>query len=334
MEIKQCILTKNDCYKESGNMTPKGIVVHSTGANNAYLKRYLAPDDGIIGKNQYANDWNHSGLSKCVHAFIGKDKNGVVRVYQTLPWTKKCWGCGKGDKGSYNSNYIQFEICEDALKDEKYFTEAFTKAVKLCAYLCEKYDISVNNIVSHKEAYYKGYASNHGDCDYWLKKFGKSMTWFRNEVEGEKKKGFSVSEPTKTEEFNVKVSIDDLNIRKGAGTNYAVVGVIAPGTYTITEVKSGKGSDSGWGKLKSGKGWISLDFAKKVESEGVPFKVRVSIGNLNIRKGPGTNYDKVKYIEPNVYTIVEVKSGKGSDLGWGRLKSGAGWISLDFVKRV
>ena len=35
-----------------------------------------------------------------------------------------------------------------------------------------------------------------------------------------------------------------------------------------------------------------------------------------------------------VFTIMEVKSGKGSDTGWGRLNSGAGWISLDYVSRI
>ena len=64
------------------------------------------------------------------------------------------------------------------------------------------------------------------------------------------------------------------------------------------------------------------------------FRVKVSIGNLNIRKGPGTNYDRVNFITPGVYTIVETKSGVGSANGWGRLKSGAGWIALDYAKRL
>jgi len=68
--------------------------------------------------------------------------------------------------------------------------------------------------------------------------------------------------------------------------------------------------------------------------EKVPFLVKVSISDLNIRKGPGTDYDRVQFCPPGIYTIVEVKSGKGSAAGWGRLKSGIGWISLDFVKRV
>jgi hypothetical protein len=66
----------------------------------------------------------------------------------------------------------------------------------------------------------------------------------------------------------------------------------------------------------------------------VPFLVRITITDLNIRKGPGTDYDRTQFIPVGVYTIVEVKSGKGSATGWGRLKSGAGWISLDFATRI
>ena len=66
----------------------------------------------------------------------------------------------------------------------------------------------------------------------------------------------------------------------------------------------------------------------------VPFLVKVSISDLNIRKGPGTDYDRVQFCPVGVYTIVEVKTGKGSSAGWGRLKSGVGWISLDYCKRL
>ena len=60
----------------------------------------------------------------------------------------------------------------------------------------------------------------------------------------------------------------------------------------------------------------------------VPYTVRVKISDLNIRKGPGTDYARVKYIPVGVYTIVEEAEGKGASK-WGRLKSGIGWISLD-----
>lgn len=67
----------------------------------------------------------------------------------------------------------------------------------------------------------------------------------------------------------------------------------------------------------------------------VPFLVKVSIRDLNIRKGPGTNYSRTgSYTGIGVFTIVDVQSGQGSRSGWGKLKSGAGWISLDYCKKL
>ena len=71
------------------------------------------------------------------------------------------------------------------------------------------------------------------------------------------------------------------------------------------------------------------------QAPDIPFTVKVSISDLNIRKGPGTNYAKTgKFTGKGVFTIVEVQSGQGSDAGWGRLKSGAGWISLDYAVKT
>lgn len=90
------------------------------------------------------------------------------------------------------------------------------------------------------------------------------------------------------------------------------------------------------GYFGSSKPVESVEPAKPSEPvDDTPFKVKVTINDLNIRKGPGTNYDKTgKFIEPGVYTIVKTKSGPGSKAGWGQLKSGQGWISLDFVTKL
>ena len=64
-----------------------------------------------------------------------------------------------------------------------------------------------------------------------------------------------------------------------------------------------------------------------------PYLVRVKIANLNIRKGPGTNYGATGYIRPGIYTIVAESTGKGA-AKWGKLKSGAGWISLDYATKT
>lgn len=65
----------------------------------------------------------------------------------------------------------------------------------------------------------------------------------------------------------------------------------------------------------------------------MPFLVKVSISDLNIRSGPGTNFNRVRFIEPGVFTIVQTSTGAGASL-WGKLKSGIGWLSLDYVQRV
>ena len=65
--------------------------------------------------------------------------------------------------------------------------------------------------------------------------------------------------------FSVQVDILDLNIRTGAGTNYAKTGeTTGKGVFTSVEVKAGQGASAGWGRLKSGAGWISLDYATRL----------------------------------------------------------------------
>lgn len=83
-------------------------------------------------------------------------------------------------------------------------------------------------------------------------------------------------------------------------------------------------------------GDVVYDPSKVTESKlkKVSYRVHVGITNLNIRKGPGTNYAKTgKFTGIGVFTIVEESEGAGATK-WGKLKSGAGWISLDFAKKI
>ena len=168
--------------------SPAGIIIHSTGANNPNLRRYVnAPE--VCGENPYKNYFDRADSDVCPHAVIGLDKSGEVRAAKLLPWNICCWGCGSGSKGSYNYSpaYIQIEVCEDALNDRAYFEEAFGLAADLCKRLMKNYpSIKPDNIISHHEAHLRGYASNHADCDHWLRKFGLNMDWFRAQVSGEK----------------------------------------------------------------------------------------------------------------------------------------------------
>ena len=143
MNLHKLIFTNNACYRAGRRITPKGIMVHSTGANNPWLKRYVGPDDGLLGKNQYNNHWNQPmDREVCVHAFIGKLADGTVATYQTLPWDYRGWHCA----GSGNDTHISFEICEDDLTDAAYLDKVYNEAVDLCVYLCELYGLTEQDI--------------------------------------------------------------------------------------------------------------------------------------------------------------------------------------------
>ena len=195
MRKLKCILTQNDCCIEASVVSQKGIVIHSTGANNPYLKRYVQPSENdpskndllkLIGVNTYGNSWNKSGVTKAVHYMIGKLADESIATVQLLPEQYSCWGCGKGSKGSYNyapDAHIQFEVCEDDLTNEEYFDAIYKEATELCADICHRHGWDSSVIVSHKEAHALGYASNHRDIDHWLNAFGLTMRDFRADVQ-------------------------------------------------------------------------------------------------------------------------------------------------------
>ena len=220
MNLHQLILTENACYKAGRKIAVKGIMVHSTGANNPWLKRYVGPDDGLLGKNQYDNHWNTyhpGGREVCVHAFIGKLKDGTIATYQCLPWDHRGWHAG----GSANNTHIGFEICEDGLTDGTYFKKVYQEAVELCAYLCKQYGLTEKNIICHSEGYRQGVASNHGDVMHWFPKHGKSMDTFRADVKALLAEPKPAEKPIeKPAEKPVDTSIDKGDLVKITGTKY------------------------------------------------------------------------------------------------------------------
>lgn len=183
MRLRQQFLTKNDCYRAGNTIRPKGVMVHSTGANNPKVCRYV-PGDDELGRNTGGNHWNQPGKF-CVHAFIGKFADGKVGTVQTLPWNRLAWHCGSGKKGSANGTHISFEICEDRLTDPAYFQAVYQEAVELTAMLCRKYGLDPladGVVLCHAEGHKRGVASNHGDVLHWWPKFGKTMDNFRADV--------------------------------------------------------------------------------------------------------------------------------------------------------
>lgn len=94
--------------------------------------------------------------------------------------------------------------------------------------------------------------------------------------------------------------------------------------------------DENEGRTHSIKSPVNSEYLVLVKAKPMdPFFVRVDIARLNIRTGPGTDYSLTgKYTGKGAFTIVEVSNGTGSYSGWGKLKSGAGWISLDYATKL
>ncbi len=263
MKLVQSILTKNPCYTAGRKITVKGLMLHSVGCNQPNAQAFI-------------KNWNSASYNRaCVHGFI--DGNDGT-VYQTLPWNHRGWHAG----GSANNTHIGVEMCEpayikytggssftcsDTAAAKAVARRTYEAAVELFAMLCKEYGLNpLTDICSHEEGHAKGIASNHGDPEHLWKGLGMSYTMdtFRQAVKA-KMPGTTGTSKSDDLPFLVRVSISNLNIRKGAGTNYATTGrYTGKGVFTITEVKAGKGSAAGWGRLKSGAGWISLDYTKRI----------------------------------------------------------------------
>ena len=166
---------------------------------------------------------------------------------------------------SNDNRAITIEVASDTKRPYTVTDEAYKALISLLVDICKRNGI--------KELKWEGDKSLIGQIDK------QNMTvhrWFANkECPGEylysrhgqiaKEVNSYLKSKKDTKSYRVEVTIPNLNIRKGPGTNYAVTGKFTgKGVFTIVDESKGKGSDRGWGKLKSGAGWISLDFATKI----------------------------------------------------------------------
>lgn len=268
MNLIQSILTKNPCYTAGKKIIVKGLMLHSVGVNQPSAMVFI-------------NQWNKASFNRaCVHAFIEANGN----VYQTLPWNHRAWHGG----GSSNNTHIGVEMTEPSTikyvggsswtdlnpaKTKAHVLGTYKASVELFAYLCKKYNLNpLRNgvIVSHSEGRKRGIASNHADVEHIWNKFGLTMNQFRQDVKKKMTSSGQVSAPpvantpvVKNKQFvpyKVRITAKNgLNIRAGAGTKFPKNGTITDsGVYTIIK------EQNGWGKLKSGAGWISLNYTKRV----------------------------------------------------------------------
>ena len=281
LKIYTHYLTKNNCYKSNQKSKTRKLLLHSTGVGNPKLSRYVS--DERTGLNKHNNDWDRpkpEGRSVCVHGFIGKCEvpgagSGLFNTacVLTLPYALCAWGCGKGSKGSYNyqNKAIQIEICEPTdLTDLDYFLEVFGLAAQWFAMLAIQNNLNpLTDIENHASAHKKGYASNHADTDHWFRAINKAhntnynLDWFRKEVKAIM--DAQLTQPEKPSEtvtdanlpavpFLVKTNQTPAPVLASPEADSKVnLSIYKPGVFTVVETRNG------FGKLKSGSGWIDLN---------------------------------------------------------------------------
>ena len=204
MNLVKNILTKNPCYTAMRIIKVKGLMLHSVGCNQPSAKVFM-------------NMWNKASYKKaCVHGFIDADDG---TVYQTLPWNHRGWHCA----GSSNDTHIGVEMCEpscieytggasftcsDLESARESVKKTYESAVELFAYLCNEYGLNPladGVIVSHKEGYKRGIASNHGDPEHLWSQLGTGYTMdkFRKDVKDKMNGGLTM---TQYVELNGKIA--------------------------------------------------------------------------------------------------------------------------------
>lgn len=183
MKIIESIMYNNPCYKAMGKIKPQGLMLHSVGCPQ-------------VKALPFVNAWNTpTYTAAAVHGFI----DGLTGdIYQTLPWDHKAWHAGKGA----NSTHIGVEMCEPSTiqyiggatfkcsnlsNAREVAMRTYNAAVELFAYLANMYNLDPladGVIISHREGYLRGIASNHGDPDHLWSQLGMdvNMNTFRHAV--------------------------------------------------------------------------------------------------------------------------------------------------------
>ena len=159
-------------------------------------------------------------------------------VIQALPLDRNSWNAGDGRNGKGNREGISIEICYSKSGGSR-FILAEKRAARLIADILDQKGWDISKVTKHQD--YANKYCPHRTLDMGWNRFLKMIEAERKTI------------------FKVRVTADSLNYRAGAGVKYKINGAITDrGVYTIVEQKNG------WGKLKSGAGWINLQYTKKL----------------------------------------------------------------------
>lgn len=235
--------------------------------------------------------------SRQASANYGIDSNGRVGMY--VEEKDRSWATSNAE---IDNKAVTIEVANSSTGGNwPVSNKALSKLIDLCVDICKRNGISKLNYTGDKSGnlhMHCWYAATACPGPYLKGKF----SYIASEVN--KRLGNSTSTL-----YRVRKTWKDVNSQIGAYAN-------------LNNAKS---------VVDKNKGYYVFDEKGNVvypTTSNTNYLVRITAKDLYIRKGPGTNYENKGFIKPGVYTIVETQGN------WGKLKSGAGWICLDYAKKI
>ena len=310
------------------SMEPQYITIHNT-ANSASADaevRYM-----ISNNNQVS-------YHVCV------DEKEVI---QAIPFNRNAWHAGDGASGTGNRKSIGIEIARST-GDANLFEQAERNCAAYVAKLLKERGWGIDRVKRHKD--WSGKNCPHKTMEKGWQRFLNMIQAELNKLNGASQPKPQPSQPSpqpSTGKFKVGnygkkvVTTDNLNVRRSRNAGSELLITIPKGTtiqvnYIMYQDNSVAPKGDLWGGVtyKGATGFINLKYVKPVTAtttsgKTVNYRVRITADSLNVRKEPNASAKITTTVKKgNVFTIVEEKNG------WGKLKSGAGWINLSYTKKL
>lgn len=291
------------------SMNADGICVHNTANKESAMSEisYMVGNNNKVSYHYAIDDY---------------------RIVQGIEENRNAWHAGDGGNGKGNRNKIAIEICHSTNPDTSLFDKSEKLAAKFIAYKLKEKGWGIERVSKHQD--YSGKYCPHKTLDLGWERF---LNLIKTELGTIQSETTQPAQPSQTVGYTVKITASVLNVRDGAGTNYKINTTVRKNeVYTIIE------ENNGWGKLKSGAGWICLSYTTKNNvansnpttsnsSQYVLGLYVVTASALNVRTGAGTNYSiKKTYKKGTRFDTYEIKNN------WARTPSG--WVCLDYCNLV